>query len=83
MSDDRLGVYVIASSRWRLITDALKARLGGVHVPPNIERFSGAELIVDSSKRRLQIALDGEPTDLERPLTFRSRPGALRVLAAT
>lgn len=83
LSDHRLGVYVIAtSSRWRLIANAVRARLGGVHAAPGMVRHAAEELIVDSPDPTLLVALDGERTELGVPLTFRSRPGALRVLAS-
>ncbi|MEY2445847.1 MAG: hypothetical protein QOE00_2427 [Ilumatobacteraceae bacterium] len=82
LSDHRLGVYVIAtSSRWRLVANAVRARLGGVGAAPGMERRAAEEVIIDSSEPTLLVALDGEPTELRAPLTFRSRPGALRVLA--
>ena len=82
-TDHRLGVYVIAtSSRWRLIVNAVKARLGGVRAAAQTDRRAAETLTVDSSEPSLAIALDGEPTDLRVPLVFRSRAGALRVLAA-
>jgi diacylglycerol kinase family enzyme len=83
LSDHRLGMYVIAtSSRWRLIANALRARLGGVSAAPGMVRHTAEELIIDSSDPTLLVALDGEPTELRVPLIFRSRPGALSVLAA-
>ena len=83
LSDHRLGAYAIAtSSRWRLITNALRARLGGIDAAAQMERHAGETLVVDSDEPLLEIALDGEPTDLRVPLEFRSRAGALHVLAA-
>jgi diacylglycerol kinase family enzyme len=38
------------------------------------------ELLVESAERRLSLALDGEPVDLESPLRITVEPGALRVL---
>jgi len=34
-----------------------------------------------TNRRSLRVALDGEVVRMRPPLTFRSRPGALRVLA--
>lgn len=44
-------------------------------------RHGGEYLVVDSDQKSLAIAVDGEPTDLRVPLRFRSRPGALSMLA--
>jgi diacylglycerol kinase family enzyme len=83
LSDHRLGVYVIATtSRLRLITNAIKARLGGLDAAAQTERLAGETLLIDSDEGSVEIALDGEPTDLRVPLEFRSRAGALHVLAA-
>jgi diacylglycerol kinase family enzyme len=83
LSDHRLGAYAIAtSSRWQLITNAVRARVGGIDAASQMQRRVGETLIVDSDDLLLEIALDGEPTDLRAPLRFRSRRGALHVLAA-
>lgn len=83
LTDQNLGVYVIAAtSPWRLIANAVRARLGGVKAAPHMDRRAGARLVVESDQSVLEIALDGEPTELRGPLEFRSRAGALRVLAA-
>jgi diacylglycerol kinase family enzyme len=39
-----------------------------------------SELLVESVTRRLSLALDGEPVELESPLRITVEPGALRVL---
>jgi diacylglycerol kinase family enzyme len=83
LSDHRLGVYAIAtSSRWRLIANALRARVGGIAAAAQMERRAGEKVVVDSDQPSLEVALDGEPTDLRLPLQFRSRAGALHVLTA-
>jgi diacylglycerol kinase family enzyme len=82
LEDHRLCAYVIATtSRWRLVVNAIRARLGGVAAAPLMMRYSGEHLTVDSNEQSLAIALDGEPTDQRVPLRFHARPGALRVLA--
>ncbi|MGZ4672325.1 MAG: diacylglycerol/lipid kinase family protein [Ilumatobacteraceae bacterium] len=82
LTDHRLGVYVIATtSRWRLVANAIRARLGGVDAAPRMVRRAGETLLVNADRPALEIALDGEPTELAVPLVFRSRAGALRVLA--
>ena len=82
LDDHRLCAYVIATtSRWRLVINAIRARLGGVAAAPLMMRYSGEHLTVDSDEQSLAIALDGEPTDLRVPLRFHARPCALRVLA--
>ena len=82
LEDHRLCAYVIdTTSRWRLVINAIRARLGGVAAAPLMMRYSGEQMTVVSDEQSLAIALDGEPTDLRVPLRFRARPAALRMLA--
>ncbi|MEP7115576.1 MAG: diacylglycerol kinase family protein [Ilumatobacteraceae bacterium] len=82
LDDHRLGVYVIATTgRWRLVANAIRARFGGIDAAGQTRRRAAESLAVDCDESTLKIALDGEPTDLRAPLKFRSRAGALRVLA--
>lgn len=82
LTDQRLSVYWIATTRrWRLILDAVRTKLTGITATGRTERRLGQTLVVDADTSDLAVALDGEPTDLRAPLTFRSRPGALRTLA--
>ena len=62
----------------RLVGSALagKARTAGDLEVFHVERF-----VVDSPRRRLRVALDGEVHSMKPPLTYISRPGALRVIA--
>ena len=83
LTDQNLGVYIIATtSPWRLIANAVRARFGGVTAAPSMDRRVGDRLVVDADQPVVEIALDGEPIELRAPLEFRSRAGALRVLAA-
>ena len=47
LTDHRLGVYIIAtSSRWLLITNAIKSRFGGMRTAAQTERRPGETLVV-------------------------------------
>jgi diacylglycerol kinase family enzyme len=84
LADHRLGVYVIATnSRLRLIANAITARVRGIDAAGATDRRAAEGLVVDSDDGAVEIALDGEPTELRVPLHFRSRAGALRVLATS
>jgi diacylglycerol kinase family enzyme len=48
-------------------------------LPTDWEQHHGTEFRVDAP-RVVRAAIDGEPTELQPPLHFRSEPGALRVL---
>ncbi len=83
LTDQRLGVYYIATTKpWRLISNAIAARIKGVESASETVRQLAESLIVDTDGASLAVALDGEPTELRVPLKFRSRPAALLVLAA-
>jgi diacylglycerol kinase family enzyme len=82
LTDHRLGAYaIVTSSRWKLITSSVRARVGGIDAAAQMQHHTGKTLVVDSDEA-LELALDGEPTDLRVPLNFQSCAGALRVLAA-
>ncbi len=77
-----LAVYIPrARSRWRLIWDAIRALVGNVRESDGFERLVCTEFTVESKRRVVRVSIDGELTRLETPLVFRSRAGALRVLA--
>jgi diacylglycerol kinase family enzyme len=81
VTDGLLGVYEIeASTRWRLVVDAITAKLRGLDAADHTHRWSARTLLIESTERPLAIALDGEPTELDPPLRVRSRPGALILL---
>ena len=83
LTDHRLGLYVIATStRRRLVANAIAARLRGVTAAHETERYRAESLEVAAHEPSLLIALDGEPTNLSTPITFHSRPSALRILVS-
>ena len=77
-----LAVYFMHPSRRRSLL-----RLGwevvwrGVDRVQELELFRVAAVSVETRRPRLQVALDGELATLASPLEYRSRPGALKVLA--
>ena len=80
----RLGIYVIATtSRWRLVREAVRARLRGIDAAPQTDRREATTALVECDEREVAVALDGEPMSFEAPLRFRIRPRDLRVLRAT
>jgi diacylglycerol kinase family enzyme len=79
----RLGVYIgNRTGRFGMLRLALRALLGRLSQTADFELISVPEFVVDSGKRRLHIALDGELLRMRPPLYFRTRPAALRVVAA-
>jgi diacylglycerol kinase family enzyme len=64
-----------------LIRLILRAAFGRLEQSRDFERHCLAELTIDSRRRRLRVSFDGEIARLRPPIHYRSRPGALRVLA--
>jgi diacylglycerol kinase family enzyme len=59
---------------------ALRAFFRGLHGAPELQVVCARELHVGLRRPRVRVALDGELVTLAGPLTFRMRPGALRVV---
>jgi diacylglycerol kinase family enzyme len=78
-----LCLYVVTGGggRLRLVRLALAALAGALDQHRDFRSMNLRQCWIDSSRRTLRVALDGELTRLVPPLHFRSRPGALRVLA--
>ncbi len=77
-----LAVYIPrARGRWRLIWDAMIALVGSVGDSEGFERLITRDFTVESKRPVVRVSIDGELLRLPTPLLFRSRVGALRVLA--
>ncbi len=84
LEDGKLSVLVMRSKSLPGFLAATARALAGLQRDDDMEDLGGVtELKVDSSRRRLMLAIDGETAMLETPLTFRIRPRALRVIAPT
>ncbi len=80
--DGCLGVSVArVVSRWSLVGTVVRALVSGAESARDLDHVEVAELTVRSRARRVRVALDGEVTWVDLPLRYRTRPGALRVLA--
>jgi diacylglycerol kinase family enzyme len=74
-------LYLVkAGSRWALARLALRLLFGHLEQAEDFEARCVAELWVETRRRRLKVAKDGDILSLRPPLYYRSRPGALRVL---
>ena len=51
-----------------------------LHREESLESFCADRLRVSPRRRRVRVALDGEVLKLPTPLTFRSRPAAIRLI---
>jgi diacylglycerol kinase family enzyme len=76
-----LSLYVTRRlGRWGLIRLALRAFLGHARDEKDFEAITTTQVKIDSRRRRLRVAFDGEIDILETPLHYRVLPGALRVI---
>jgi YegS/Rv2252/BmrU family lipid kinase len=80
IAQGRLALYVLSAERRPgLLRLALKTILEGAERVKELDLFTVEEVAVETRRRRLQVALDGEVVTLESPLHYRIRPGALKV----
>ena len=76
-----LGLYLTQrTSRLGLILHALRALFGRLNQAKDFAVFTVKEARIETGRRRLLVAWDGEIAWMETPLHYRTRPGALRVL---
>ena len=77
----KLGLYLThGTGRFGLFRLAFHALFGRVDQAEDFDVFSVTEARIETRKRRLLVALDGEVERMETPLHYRTRPGALQVL---
>jgi diacylglycerol kinase family enzyme len=76
-----LSVYVLRpQTLFGFLRLALRALLGRVSPDEDFEAFTAGELRVESSRARVEVALDGEVASFDTPLRYRVRPRALQVV---
>jgi YegS/Rv2252/BmrU family lipid kinase len=82
LDDGLLSVYVLhPRTAAGLLWLALRTLLRGTSGASDLDAFSTRQLEVHGRGARLPFARDGEVDDIETPIRFAVRPGALRVLA--
>jgi diacylglycerol kinase family enzyme len=82
----KLCVFIVRRSTWWGVLTlpfkiAFQRTLGHLDPERDIELLEVSGLSISSHRLRLRIAIDGETVHEKSPLVYRSRPGALRVLA--
>jgi diacylglycerol kinase family enzyme len=70
-----------APHRLSLLRLGLEVMTRGAERTKELDLFRVTVTKVETRRRRLRVALDGEVALLESPLEYRSHPAALRVLA--
>ncbi|HEY2586116.1 MAG TPA: diacylglycerol kinase family protein [Tepidisphaeraceae bacterium] len=77
-----LWVYLMhAPTRARLLWVVLRGIIGRMRNAKDFRSFATKSLLIETRKKRLRVATDGEVARIEPPLVYRSRPKALRVIA--
>jgi diacylglycerol kinase family enzyme len=77
-----LSLYVAQrAGRLRLLLFALHAIFGRLEQSRDFDALCAAEIDVESRRRRLRVATDGEITMMTPPLRYRTRPASLAVVA--
>jgi diacylglycerol kinase family enzyme len=75
-----LGLYIAnTQSRWGIVSLAIRGALGRLKQSRDFELSCQKEIWIESRKRTLSVALDGEVVTLHPPLHYRTWPGALQV----
>jgi YegS/Rv2252/BmrU family lipid kinase len=78
----RLSLYVAhRTSRMGLLRLAIRALFGRLRQTREFDLLTAKEILVETRRRRLRVALDGEVTVMDMPLQYRIRPGALQLIA--
>jgi diacylglycerol kinase family enzyme len=80
----RLALYVLnADRRVGVLRLAWQVVLKGAEEAKELDLITVQAATIETRRRRLQVALDGEVLILESPLEYRIMPGALRVYVPT
>jgi diacylglycerol kinase family enzyme len=80
LTQGRLALYVLnAERRVGLLRLAWRVLWKGVNEVEELELLTLERATIETRRRHLQVALDGEVVPLESPLEYRIRPLALRV----
>jgi diacylglycerol kinase family enzyme len=81
-NDGRLAIYSLSfMSRFQFMQAAAKYLRGKIMEVEGFRRVRTQQLRIDTGKRRLRVALDGELVDMDTPLQIVSVPASLLVRA--
>lgn len=76
-----LSIYIThATSRLKLIALALRAAVGRLRNDKDFLEFRSDEVKIQTARKRVRVAFDGEIEVMEAPLQYRVRSRALRVI---
>lgn len=80
--DGKFALYLAPDvTRWQLLSRALLLATKGMVMHRDFSLFTGSEILIETSRRRQLVAMDGERLMLNGPFRFRMHPDALIVAA--
>lgn len=75
-----LSLYVAnAQTRWGIMKLSIRAMFGLLKQSRDFEAFCLSSCLIETRRRQLHVAVDGEVIQLASPLQYQVRPAALRV----
>ncbi len=81
MNAGNLGLYLThRTGRFGLFLLAFRALFGRIKQASDFEAFCVTEATIETRRRHILVATDGEVTQMRTPLLYRARPRALRVM---
>ncbi len=81
IDDGRLSLYVAQRpGRLRLLQLALRALTGRLRQARDFDAILATDIVIQSRRRRLRVATDGEVSVMTPPLRYRVRPASLLVI---
>jgi diacylglycerol kinase family enzyme len=84
MDAGQLSLYIAhRTGRMGLLRLAWRALFGGLREEQDFDALCTQEIWIETKRKRLRVATDGEVTVMRTPLHYRVRPRALRVIVPT
>lgn len=81
ISEGKLSLYFLhREGRWGVITPLMKTVFGGLRQWRDFEAVSTDEITIQTRRKRILVAFDGEIEKMESPLCYRTLPQALKVI---
>ncbi|MBB5393343.1 MULTISPECIES: diacylglycerol kinase family protein [unclassified Herbaspirillum] len=81
LMDGKLSLYVChRTGRLGLLRLAVNALFGRLHEAHDFDVLTASEILIETHKKRMLVATDGEVTIMQTPLQYRIRPASLEVI---
>lgn len=81
LDDGELSVYFLhRGGRWGVVLLLVHTLFGRLRQWKDFEEVSTDEITIQTRRKKLHVALDGEVREMQTPLHYRIRPGALKVI---